>query len=192
MCIRDRGCSVDGDTIAWWKMSCGRVLGVYDGRLIEYEPSTLAPLGLVVGFDELKGKRVVVVGSGVKDECKVETAGTSSAEGMEGADCAEFEGEEQAVLLVDDASGVVTVVQPNEDGSYWRKIVRNKMVRMKESRRVKAAKKFMAEQIGDDKVGDVLSSWGPYTSTIGQVYKKNDLSLPAVTTRPMDSTKMPA
>ena len=39
---------------------------------------------------------------------------------------------------------------------------------------------------------NVLSSWGPYTSTIGQVYKKNDLSLPAVTTRPMDSTKMPA
>ena len=45
---------------------------------------------------------------------------------------------------------------------------------------------------GDDKDPEVLSSWGPYTSTIGQVYKKNDLSLPAVTTRPMDSTKMPA
>ena len=29
---------VDGETIAWWHMSCGRVLGVYDGRLIEYEP----------------------------------------------------------------------------------------------------------------------------------------------------------
>ena len=41
------GCQVDGETIAWWHMSCGRVLGVYDGRLIEYEPSTLAPLGLV-------------------------------------------------------------------------------------------------------------------------------------------------
>ena len=48
---------------------------------------------------------------------------------------------------------------------------------MKESRRVKAAKAWMGEMVGDDKVGSVLSSWGPYTSTIGQVYKKNDLSL---------------
>ena len=176
------GCQVDGETIAWWHMSCGRVLGVYDGRLIEYEPSTLAPLGLVVGSDELEGKEVVVVGSGL-EECNV---GTS--QGMEGADCADNEGEEQAVLLVDKASGAITVVQPNEDGSYWRKIVRNKMVRMKESRRVKAAKVWMAEMVGEENVGSVLSSWGPYTSTIGQVYKKNDLSLPAVSTRPADST----
>ena len=42
----------------------------------------------------------------------------------------------------------MTVVQPNEDGSYWRKIVRNKMVRMKEQRRVKAAKKWIAEHGG--------------------------------------------
>merc|ERR1719238_1056866 len=92
----------------------------------------------------------------------------------------------------DEKTNDVTVVQPNEDGSYWRKIVRNKMVRMKESRRVKAAKKWMAEMVGEDNAGQVLSSWGPYTSTIGQVYKKNDLSLPAVTTRALDSTKMPA
>ena len=32
----------------------------------------------------------------------------------------------------------MTVVQPNEDGSYWRKIVRNKMIRMKEKRRLQA------------------------------------------------------
>ena len=95
----------------------------------------------------------------------------------------------QALILYDEESKDVTVVQPNEDGSYWRKIVRNKMVRMKEQRRVKAAKKWAASIAGEDgKVGDVLSSWGPYTSTIGQVYKKNDLSLPAVTTRALDST----
>ena len=84
------GCQVDGETIAWWHMSCGRVLGVYDGRLIEYEPSTLAPLGLVVGYDELEGKEVVVVGSGI-EECKVGTAQISTQEGMEGADCADNE-----------------------------------------------------------------------------------------------------
>ena len=93
------GWQVDGETIAWWHMSCGRVLGVYDGRLIEYEPSTLAPLGLVVGYDELEGKEVVVVGSGI-EECKVGTAQISTQEGMEGADCADNEGEEQARVRV--------------------------------------------------------------------------------------------
>uniref|UniRef100_A0A7S3T8V1 Uncharacterized protein n=2 Tax=Emiliania huxleyi TaxID=2903 RepID=A0A7S3T8V1_EMIHU len=182
------GCQVDEETVAWWHMSDGRVLGVYDGRLIEYEPSTLAPLGLVVGYDELQGKKVVVVGSGVPDECVASTASVSQAVGMEGADCAEFEGEEQAVLLVDEETGGITVVQPNEDGSYWRKIVRNKMHRMREQRRVKAAAKWFKDKYGDDKDPEVLSSWGPYTSTVGQVYRKNDLALPAISTRALDSS----
>jgi len=168
------GCQVDEETIAWWHMSDGRVLGVYDGRLIEYEPSTLAPLGLVVGYDELKGKKVVVVGSGVPDECKVSTAAVSESEGMEGADCAEFEGEEQAVLLVDEETGAITVVQPNEDGSYWRKIVRNKMIRMKEKRRVQAGKAYAKEVFeGPEEQfeGRVVSSWGPYTSIVGTAVK---------------------
>jgi len=176
------GCQVGGDTIAWWHMSCGRVLGVYDGRLIEYEPSTLAPLGLVVGQDELKGKRVVVVGSGL-DECRVSSAALSTDQGMEGADCAENEGEEQAVLLVDEESGVVTVVQPNEDGSYWRKIVRNKMIRMKEKRRVQAAKAFAVEELADGNSdefdGKVVSSWGPYTSIVGTAVKTGVAGLTA-------------
>jgi len=163
------GCGVDDETVAWWHMSCGRVLGVYDGRLIEYEPSTLAPLGLVVGQDELAGKRVVVVGSGL-EECKVSTSGVSTQEGMEGADCVENEGEEQAVLLVDDVTGVTTVVQPNEDGSYWRKIVRNKMIRMREKRRMQAAKSY-ATEVFDGLEGRVVSSWGPYTSIVGTAVK---------------------
>jgi len=175
------GCTVDGETVAWWHMSCGRVLGVYDGRLIEYEPSTLAPLGLVVGQDELEGKRVVVVGSGISDECKVDNAALSSAVGMEGADCAETEGEEQAVLLVDDKTGMVTVVQPNEDGSYWRKIVRNKMIRMKEKRRMQAGKAFLSEEFGDDEPldGKIVSSWGPYTSIVGTAVKTGVAGLTA-------------
>jgi len=176
------GCDVDGETVAWWHMSCGRVLGVYDGRLIEYEPSTLAPLGLVVGQDELKGKRVVVVGSGIPDECVIETAAVSADVGMEGADCTEFEGEEQAVLLVDDATGRVTVVQPNEDGSYWRKIVRNKMIRMKEKRRLQAAELFAEEELELDKdeiKGRVVSSWGPYTSIVGTAVKTGVAGLTA-------------
>jgi len=178
------GCSVDGETIAWWHMTCGRVLGVYDGRLIEYEPSTLAPLGLVVGQDELEGKRVVVVGSSAPDNCKVDTAPTSSNIGMEGADCADYEVEEQAVLLVDDKSGMVTVVQPNEDGSYWRKIVRNKMIRMKEKRRLQAAEAFLSEELSPDVEmteleGRVVSSWGPYTSIVGTAVKTGVAGLTA-------------
>jgi len=146
-------------------MSCGRVLGMYDGRLIEYDPSTLAPLGLVVGQDELAGKRVLVVGSGI-EACEVQTE-----IGMEGADCADAEAEEQAVLLIDDEQKTVTVVQPNEDGSYWRKIVRNKMIRMKEKRREQAAAAYASEAFGGEDKGKVVSSWGPYTSFVGTAKK---------------------
>jgi len=149
------------DTVAWWRMSCGKVLGIYDGRLIEYDPSTLAPLGLVVAADELMGSRVMVVGSGIAG-CNVENA---EAPGMEGADCADYEGEEQALLLINTESGQVTAVQPNEDGSYWRKIVRNKMIRMKEKRREQAAAAIALEF--DMPELKVVSSYGPYTSTVG-------------------------
>jgi len=179
----------DGDewtdnTVCWWHMGDGAVLGVHDGMVIEYDPTTLAPLGMVVSKDELRGRKVAVIDSGLDQVCNVFD---------DGAECASDttdETMEQALVLFDEESKDVTVVQPNEDGSYWRKIVRNKMVRMKESRRVKAAKKWLAEQVGEEDAGSVLSSWGPYTSTIGQVYKKNDLALPAVSTAPFDSTKL--
>jgi hypothetical protein len=72
----------------------------------------------------------------------------------------------------------VTVVQPNEDGSYWRKIVRNKMVRMKEKRRIQTANAFAKEALAKVLSGEaatpeeevqpfVVSSWGPYTSISG-------------------------
>eukprot|EP00930_Biecheleria_cincta_P037432 TRINITY_DN25694_c0_g1_i1.p1 TRINITY_DN25694_c0_g1~~TRINITY_DN25694_c0_g1_i1.p1 ORF type:complete len:736 (-),score=134.89 TRINITY_DN25694_c0_g1_i1:285-2492(-) len=159
------GARVSGNTLGWWHMSCGRVLGIYDGRLVEYEPSTLAPLGLVVGQDELEGKLIYVISSGA-DECKIDF---DKREGIEGADCADSEPLEQAVLLVDEDNSI-TVVQPNEDGSYWRKIVRNKMIRMKESRRVKAAKAFALKASPDDEPR-VVSSWGPYTSIVGTAKK---------------------
>jgi len=157
---------VDKDTTCWWHMSCGRVLGIYDGRLIEYDPSTLAPLGLVVGGDELISKRVFIVNSGFGLEaCTVVDMNNMLLEGMEGADCADEEPVEQAVLLVDSA-GKVTVIQPNEDGSYWRKIVRNKMIRMKEKRRFQAGEAFSKNHFPDAEP-QVVSSWGPYTSIVG-------------------------
>jgi len=92
--------------------------------------------------DELENRRVAVI----DDEW--------------GGDC---------LCLFDDETGDVTVVQPNEDGSYWRKVVRNKMYRMKEMRRVKAAKNYFQKMKGEDVELNVLSSYGPYTGTAGQV-----------------------
>eukprot|EP00527_Entomoneis_sp_CCMP2396_P005439 CAMPEP_0198140906 /NCGR_PEP_ID=MMETSP1443-20131203/3994_1 /TAXON_ID=186043 /ORGANISM="Entomoneis sp., Strain CCMP2396" /LENGTH=577 /DNA_ID=CAMNT_0043803483 /DNA_START=72 /DNA_END=1805 /DNA_ORIENTATION=- len=154
---------VTQETKAWWYMACGRVLGMLNGSLIEYDKSTLAPLGLVVGADELIGKKISVIDSGLGDECEI-----MYEEGMEGAECGSFDGREQALLLIDDANDTVVVVQPNEDGSYWRKIVRNKMVRMQEVRRERAAKEFAKQGKGEEEEGiKVISSWGPYTSTSG-------------------------
>jgi hypothetical protein len=167
--------AVTQETVAWWYLSCGRVLGMLNGMLVEYDPSTLAPLGLVVGADELIGKRVAVIDSGVV-ECEI-----SDDVGMEGADCGdggESEVREQAVVLFDENNGSVVVVQPNEDGSYWRKIVRNKMVRMKEQRRIKAAKAF-ASSVLDVEEPNVVSSWGPYTSTSGTAKKTGVAGLTA-------------
>merc|ERR1711871_970360 len=149
------------DVVCWWKLKCGRVLGVHEGMVVEYDASTLAPLGLVVAKDELAGRKVAVGDSGLDAECEV-----STEIGMEGADCVDADKAEQAVILYDE-QGAVTVVQPNEDGSYWRKIVRNKMVRMQEQRREKAAKRFVAEELGIEEAPSVVSSWGPYTTTSG-------------------------
>jgi hypothetical protein len=168
---------ISKESIAWWYLACGRVMGMLNGMLIEYDPSTLAPLGLIVGADELVGKRIAVIDSGTDLECAI-----SEDLGMEGADCSEAEAREQAVLLFDDADGSVTVIQPNEDGSYWRKIVRNKMVRMKEVRREKAAKSW-AKTLLKTEEPSVVSSWGPYTSTSGTAKKTGVSGLTAPATK---------
>jgi len=185
------GCEIvdaDGDlmqdggaagVVCWWHMKCGRVLGVHEGMVVEYDSSTLAPLGLVIAKDELAGRKVAVVDSGLNAECEV-----STEIGMEGADCVSADDAEQALVLYD-AEGHVTVVQPNEDGSYWRKIVRNKMVRMKEKRREKAAAKFVEESTGV--APDlVVSSWGPYMSTVGTA---KETGVKGVTVTPMNFNK---
>ena len=178
--IENRGGTLNADvdwtteTVCWWHMSDGAVLGVHDGMIIEYDPTTLAPLGMVVSKDELLGQKVAVIDAGLEGGCSTMD---------DGAECADAKPKDQALVIYNSETNDVTVIQPNEDGSYWRKIVRNKMHRMREQRRVKAAKAWIADKVGDEDAGDVLSSWGPYTSTIGQVYKKNDLSLPAVSTK---------
>jgi len=166
LCFITDDCPVDQDTRCWWKLSCGRVLGMLNGMLLEYDQSTLAPLGLVVSADELVGKNIAVVDSGI-EECEI----NFDDDGMEGADCAseDLNAREQAVIMYDE-EGHITVIQPNEDGSYWRKIVRNKIARMKERRREKAAIEFAQDVLGvkkEEASKHVVSSWGPYTSTSG-------------------------
>lgn len=154
------------DTRLWWRLSSGRVLGVLNGMLLEYDSSTLAPLGLVLSAKELLGKYIAVVDSGVEGECYINFDDV----GMEGADCESTYQEREQAIIVHGDEGQITVVQPNEDGSYWRKIVRNKIARMKEKRREKAAKNYAIEQLGKDEgvVKElVVSTWGPYTSTSG-------------------------
>jgi hypothetical protein len=157
--------AVNMDTKAWWRLSNNRVLGVLNGMLLEYDQSTLAPLGLVLTKEELLGKSITVVDSGI-EECIIDF--DDENEGMEGAEC--IKEREQAVLVHDLETNHVTVVQPNEDGSYWRKIVRNKIARMKEKRREQAAMLYLQERVGmDEKEAkkSLQSTWGPYTTTSG-------------------------
>jgi len=157
---------VEEETVCWWHMSTGQVLGVHNGMVLEYDPSTLAPLGLVVGKDELSGRKVAVVDSGI--------------ETLNGDSYEKVRDREQAVILYDD-EGHVTIVQPNEDGSYWRKIVRNKVVRMKEKRREQAAARYIKEKYGiNSDALDIKSSWGPYISTAGTAKKT---TVPGVTSK---------
>jgi len=156
---------VSMDTKVWWRLSSGRCLGVLNGMLLEYDSSTLAPMGLVLSADELVGKTLTVVDSGI-EECY-----TDETEGMEGAECDDnYNEREQAVIVHDPKTNKITVVQPNEDGSYWRKIVRNKIARMKEKRREQAAMQYAMERLWLDEQEakkSVESTWGPYTTTSG-------------------------
>ena len=145
-------CSITDDepvtleTQNWWRLSSGRVLGVLNGMLLEYDTSTLAPLGLVLTQEELLGKSITVVDSGIED-CMLDDL--TDEPGMEGAECVDgLQEREQAVLVHDLETNKITVVQPNEDGSYWRKIVRNKIARMKEKRREQAAILYALEHVG--------------------------------------------
>jgi hypothetical protein len=171
---------VTNECVAWWRMASGKTMGMLNGMLVEYDTSTMAPLGLIVAADELIGKRIAVIDSGLIENCLI--PGDNAEVGMEGAECAVSAGvmREQAVIMYDMKTGLVTVVQPNEDGSYWRKIVRNKMVRMQEVRRVKAAKEF-AKDLFKTEEPQVVSSWGPYMSTVGTAKKTGvaGLTVPA-------------
>lgn len=103
--------------VCWWHMADGKVLGLHDGLLVEYDAKTLAPLGIVVKRDELDGKDIVLADGGkvamLYWECD------------------------------DEEDGVATkVIHPNDDGSYYRRYQRNKAVRTQEKMRESLAKQL--------------------------------------------------
>jgi hypothetical protein len=155
--ISDDGVITEG--VCWWHMACGRVLGKHNGMLLEYDSDTLAPLGLVVGKDEIKNRAIKIIDSGIE---KHEPGSPL------------YENREQAIVLFNEGSEEnITVIHPNEDGSYWRKIVRNKVTRMKEKRREKAAQRFINNMMNKpvDYKPTIINSWGPYTTTDGNAKK---------------------
>jgi hypothetical protein len=91
-------------------MTDGKVLGVHEGQIVEYDEETLSPLGIVVTKNELKSREVLIVD------------------------------DSRALVLVDPATDEMEVIHPNADGSYWRKYQRNKQIRQEEKAREAAAK----------------------------------------------------
>ncbi len=106
------------DAVCWWHMDDGAVLGVHDNQVIEYDAKCLAPLGVVVEKDKLKQAELMVANGG------------------------------RVAMLVGVGAGGVSaeVIQPNDDGSYWRKFQRNKMRRIQEEQREAIARAFAEEQ----------------------------------------------
>jgi len=102
--------------VCWWHMADGKVLGVHDGMLIEYDDETLAPLGVVV--EDLGDQEVLVVGGG---KAVVLVSGGEGGDGYE-------------------------VLHPNEDGSYWRKFQKNKLYRTQNKQREKMVKAWWEQQ----------------------------------------------
>ena len=102
--------------VCWWHMADGAVLGLHGGMLVEYDAQTLSPLGIVVNQSTLRDRQVMVVEDG------------------------------SAVVLVAPDGSDMEVVHPNEDGSYWRKVQRNKRVRLEEKAREAAAREWLERQ----------------------------------------------
>jgi hypothetical protein len=97
-------------------MTDGKVIGLHDGQLVEYDSETLSPLGIVVNKKTLGNREVFVIDNGT------------------------------ALVLLDNKTKGIEVVHPNEDGSYWRKFQRNKRARQEEQARETIAKMWMEQQ----------------------------------------------
>lgn len=101
--------------VCWWHMADGKVLGLHQGQLVEYDAETLAPLGVVVTEEQMSNREVLVVQN------------------------------KTALVLVDDQTQDLQVIHPNKDGSYWRKFQRNKKIRLEEKAREEVVKRWLEQ-----------------------------------------------
>ena len=99
--------------VCWWHMADGKVLGLHQGQVVEYDTETLAPLGVVVTEEQLNNREVLVVQN------------------------------KTTLVMVDDKTQDIEVVHPNADGSYWRKLSRSKAIRLEEQAREEVAKRWI-------------------------------------------------
>jgi len=141
------------DVVCWWHMNDDKVLGVHDGQIVEYDETTLSPLGIVISKKEMGDREVLVV-----DNSRI-------------------------LVLVDPDTENMEVIHPNEDGSYWRKFQRNKRIRLEEKAREEAAKlwierkkqreAFDSEEMVVNKY-DVISKKGSKDTNQDAFIMKND------------------
>ena len=97
-------------------MTDGKVLGVHEGQIVEYDEKTLSPLGIVKTRKELGNRELLIVENS------------------------------SVLVLIDPVTEEMEVVHPNEDGSYWRKYQRNKQIRQEEKAREEAAKLWIKKK----------------------------------------------
>lgn len=105
--------------MCWFHLD-DKVLGVHEGQLVEYDAETLSPLGIVLDKEHLAGREVVVADGEVL----------------------------MLMKSLDDLNESTTekdyeIVHPNEDGSYWRKFQKNKLIRQQEKEREKLAEAWI-------------------------------------------------
>ena len=123
--------STGGKTVCWWHMADGKVLGLHEGQLVEYDAETLSPLGVVVTKEQLAAKPSAGHGD--------ETTGPPRTKEILVVQ------NKSTLVLVDDETQDVEVVHPNADGSYWRKFQRNKKIRLEEKAREEVARRWMSQ-----------------------------------------------
>lgn len=90
---------------------------------LRYDSESLSPLGVVATREQLAGKEVAVIGEG------------------------------SVLVLCDGGDDSCEVIHPQDDGSYWVRSQRNKMVRIEEGRREAIAASWFsakAKEVGTD------------------------------------------
>lgn len=125
----DGAISHDGKTVCWWHMADGKVLGLHEGQLVEYDAETLSPLGVVVTKEQLTAKNTNGQNSKPRSKEVLVVQNKST------------------LVLVDDETRETQVIHPNADGSYWRKFQRNKKIRLEEKAREEVARRWFAQNI---------------------------------------------